>query len=352
MDLHYNMYCSGNVGLCNVLMSFECGALISYLTNRELVLYNPSPIDAHVYKNPELKNRQKPFYLYNLFDIKLPFIHVKNENIPQKFSPIPDFDNCAYYIDDIPSPDFLNHREKAFDLKSIESCESIRTTGKKSTLSYYSHLFYSPTRREELINFIKTTIKPKQKYLDLTDEILKKNNLTNFNCIAVRRNDFCYIKSPLFNNKDITSERFLSVLLNNFDPSVPLLITTDEKDYNYFKPIHDHFKTVLYTYDLFDAYDIFELEKGLLKMLVSSRSNDFIGTLGSTYSGFIQRYRIQNGLSKEFKFLYSLTHQYVLEPDGQCKIFNDKTYTWGRVQSTDSNLGITRWYREWPESIA
>lgn len=312
--LHYNIYNNGNVGMCNVLMSVENALIIAKLTNKEkIVFYLSSPLF-----NSTLN-------IFDLFDINFNYSvsdNIINENI--KSIPINFHNTCLYYKDK-PTDSFLNNRTKMFDLNELEQEEEIRTLSNE-TLSFYSYLFYIKDNilLKELQDFIKDIIKPKAKYLTKAKEIVSglQTNYGGFNSIHVRRGD--YLSLDYNNNIELRDLDY------NFNDDKKVIIHSDELNEIDLPNLYHLDKDLL-------GYD--NAEKGLISLLVASYSDNFKGTLLSTFTSYIQRYRKYNNLKEDFIYLYKQKDEDFTEQS-----FGE--YKWNRV-----NNGIFKdscfWYREW-----
>ena len=302
--------------MCNVLMSVENALIIAKLTNKEkIVFYLSSPLF-----NSTLS-------IFDLFDIDFNY-SVSNNIIDENITSIPiNFHNTCLYYKHKPTDSFLNGRTKMFDLSELEQEENIRTLS-NDTLSFYSYLFYIKDNilLKELQDFIKNTIKPKSKYLTKAKDIVSglEVNYGSFDSIHVRRGD--YLSLDYNNNIDIKD------LDLSFDNASPItVIHSDELGDIFDLPNTYHLDKDLLGYD--------NAEKGLISLLVASYSKNFKGTLLSTFTSYIQRYRKYNNLKEDFIYLYK-------QKDEDFKEQSFGEYKWNRV-----NNGVFKdscfWYREW-----
>jgi hypothetical protein len=95
---------------------------------------------------------------------------------------------------------------------------------------------------------------------------------------------------------------------------------------------------------------------------VAARARDFVGTMTSTYTSLIQRWRGSRGLDERFKFLWNelpastaalergrtaINDAVPMRPDGTMIEQYEGPYSWNRF---DPRLN-SAWMREWPESF-
>lgn len=86
-------------------------------------------------------------------------------------------------------------------------------------------------------------------------------------------------------------------------------------------------------------------------MLIASYSNDFIGTLFSTFTSYIQRYRMYKGLPEEFKFLFSQRDELTLSDYRMKESISHGENSWNRTPIPTELKNICFWFREWKESF-
>lgn len=345
--LHYNLYCNGNVGICNLILSIENAVIMAALTNCKIKFYGKEFIDNHTkdITHPKLK-------IFDLIDINYPYEIVDSNDIDSSIPSLPynTRENCVYYFEDKPTAEFMNGRNISFDLSTMLEYDNYRTKD-MATLGFYSYLFYfNDTRKREIIKFVKETVKPKQKYFDICDQVIQKHNLSNFNCMHLRRGDFCYEKVNIYPcyNLDV----FYSGIERNYDKTQQLLIATDEPKKEFFKLILDNYPKAMFINDLLDGYGLCEVEKGILTILIAARSSNFIGMFESTFTGYIQRRRMYNGTPETFRYLFSRNTEQEIDSKQHFIYNNPGRYTWNRINNiTKGHSQVSfYWKREWYES--
>ena len=335
-NLHFKIHCYQNCGLCNIILSTQLGLMIGYLTNRKVLFYYTKNIDDHDYGN---KNRISK-NIDDLYEIDAPYEMIKEEITIdcQKVS------SSVYSYKCIPDSDFLFNR-KFCDLSIYDGVSDIKMTD--NIFGFYSVCCYFDNKQKyDAYEFIKNKFKPKQKYIDIANNILEANNMIDFNCIHVRRGDFCYNKKNIHSN--ILSNDILPIIEKNFSKDTTLLITTDEKNRSWFDSITSVFPKYKFASDLLISSDLLPVEKALVEIIISSKSAHFIGTFSSTYTNIIQQYRCYNNLKEEFKFLYSTDKNvYKLDEYGKFKEEHIGAYSWNKTYK--KYIGLSSWIREWPE---
>lgn len=322
--MNYHIYENGHVGMCNVLMSAENALILALLSNQNINFIHQG----------YLFNSEKKLTLFDLYDVNYNVVH--NTYI-QTESVLPyDLHDTVIYKGEFPNEDFINGRNKLINLKDYNTF----STKNSDTLGFYSYLFYLQNSGE-VHSFIKNVIKPKRKYEKIALDILKE--LPSFNCINVRRGDYLYI--PNNRNNEIETKDFLPILEYHFD-NKQLLVVSDETNKDYFKLLESKYQ-VKYIQDLIKG-DLDTAERGLIALIVASYSSNFIGTLKSTFSAMIQRYRKYNGLTEDFKYLYSQDPNLILENGKMLEKVGK--YSWNRLYLPQNLKEINFWIREYPES--
>jgi hypothetical protein len=199
-----------------------------------------------------------------------------------------------------------------------------------NTLSLYSYFFYH--RDAELDRKI-GSISPKIEYLNLAKQIAE--SLGDFDGIHLRLTDFpIYILTV---TEDMFREAF-----NHLDSGRNVVVSTDEPD-NYIlknlnKPIISLDKYIYENFfDEFKALPISdEIVFGLINNLVMHYSKDFIGTLGSSYTSYIQRGRANMGLTPSWKCFTDLEYK------------KTGNYSWTNYPVKND---AKSWWKCWEESI-
>lgn len=335
-EFHSKVYQDGFIGMCNALMSVECAMVFGNVSDREVYLY----------QSKSLQHSQK--HINDLFDFpsNIHFVH-KQEIDPVGKITIPSFFENVLYTNTSPDASYVSGRS-VFNINSIDSVPSVRTNS-DNNLAFYSNVFYlDDAVSNRIYNYIKDSIKPKSKYEDIANEIIWGVWLKygDYASIHVRRGDKLYAGQP-----DIDCRYIAERLSHSIVDGDNLLIHTDEQDKSFFNPLASKYN-VIFVEDEIQKYHLDGAESGLVSILVASHSSDFIGTLGSTFSSYIQRYRVYNGLKEEFKYLYPMFDA-PLDIIGRMvkhQNFNSRKAAWAQMDM-GIMLRIAFWAREWPEFI-
>jgi hypothetical protein len=199
-----------------------------------------------------------------------------------------------------------------------------------NTLVSYSYFLYH--RDLELDKKI-SSVSAKKEYKELAKKIA--DSLGEFDGIHLRVTDF-----PIYVYR-VTEDMF-NKAISSFDSGRKIVISTDDPDSDMLKNIGK--SAILldkYIYEnFFNEFKALpindEIVFGLINNLVMHYSKDFIGTLGSTYTSYIQKNRINMGLNPSWKFFNDLNYQ------------KTGKYSWTRYPIADNAKG---WWREWEECL-
>lgn len=332
-ELHSHVYWYGQIGLSNARMSIECAAIYGKLSNREVFLYAPNPLQH--------SNR----FFDDLFHLPEGVSLVRLGLSPKGETIRPYGENVVYSTTKAPY-DFLVGRDN-FIIDSVGGGD-ILSTSHHMTLAFYSNVFYIDEESKFLMyNYIKDSFKPKRKYADICGDILGSLGVDRFNSIHIRRGDRLAGGQP-----DIPCRDIIGKIRESLNPDELLLIHTDEQDRQWFFPLlNSEYRKILFCEDFIAPYGLDGAESGLVSMMVASHSEDFIGTICSTFTSYINRMRMYNGKPEEFKFLFPMMNVQ-LDKRG-CMIYRGGTYnpeksTWSQLKMGDM-MNVSFWAREWPE---
>ena len=199
-----------------------------------------------------------------------------------------------------------------------------------NTLVSYSYFIYH--REKELDKKI-SSVSAHKEYVDLAKKIAI--SLGEFDGIHARMTDF-----PIYIYR-VTKEMFHEAI-KYFNSGRKLVISTDDPDNHIFQSLGNS-AIFLDKYIYENFYNEFknlpinnEIVFGLINNLVMHYSKDFIGTLGSTYTSYIQKGRVNMGLTPSWKFFDDLNYQ------------KNGTYSWTGYPVADNAKG---WWREWEECL-
>jgi hypothetical protein len=330
--IYYNQL--GPRGLFNQVLILETAVAIQHKTDADVIFYaNEYPFAINKPSNYDIKYKdmiypQESFKIDDIFswesqdrfifDSSLrenKLIDIKQCNMPRCF--LVDKDKEVNDIDE-----FAGTRYPFYiDTKSINFT---------NTLVSYSYFIYH--RDKELDKKI-SSVSAHKPYVDLAKKIAI--SLGEFDGIHIRLTDF-----PNYIYR-VTQEMF-DEAIKCFNSGRKLVVSTDDPDSYILKSLGS--STIFldkYIYENF--YDEFkclpinnEIVFGLINNLVMHYSKDFIGTLGSTYTSYIQKGRLNMGLTPSWKCFDDLNYK------------KNGKYSWTTYPIADNAKG---WWREWEECL-
>jgi hypothetical protein len=321
-------------GLFNQITSLELGVGLSYETKRQLVWHNINNPFNHDY------NARVPIFSANYaYNDRNGLV---DKDIYPKITDLLDWNNkeSNVFIDDIVetfSSDavkinnlmqhyYSNVEDSEFgEGRSLLNFSSEHDYDIRYTLGYYSRFF---NNRSDGLNNELLSVRFKPEYYELAEQIAK--SLGNFNGAHLRLTDHilrCNTSGDMFNSGLATINNHLPIVLCTDEPNSEMI---KNSDYNFI---------LLDDYILKNFYNEFrqlkfkeEVSFGIVNNLVMHYSQDFIGTPGSTYTGYIQR-NINQTNNIEFK-LFGEEHK------------SNGPYSWnGHYHDTETK----QWWREWKE---
>lgn len=334
-----------SAGLINQVMSVETAFSLAFLENAHLYIYNAIQTDANPILIPtvlinkahvEYEELYAGSYQPSIFDLlnipsNISYTLDNNKNLDEKYTK-----DALNYSDLI----FYYYRcgESHSDEKSFAEGRNRLITEPnknihlyKATFPLYSRFFYN--RPVSLDKFL-SQLTFKEPYQILAKRIAKR--IGPFRGFHFRLTDNCknydYFKITL----EYLNERF-----NRTD--IPLIITSDDKDtvkklFNQKCIFIDEIIREEFSDDFLNLPFHNHIVFAMISLLVMGYSEEFIGTLGSTFSGYIHRLRTLMGSTDQMNYL----------PSGREKKIDaiGKPYSWN---SSNLPTEIKNWYREWPE---
>ena len=379
MKYFYHMvYRKGLAGLSNLIMSVELGVILAHLTDRVLVLGENNTPAANLVPYGAPVSDAEPSRITDLLDLPVMWIDGKNFDLGAYDSlELRDgaaWDSVFYYPPSLrtDTADFKAFCGVRRDILTygpeIEQAPVLKYSGgaQFETLSCYSYYFYLDDPAKRSVYALLRNLKPKAPLAALAEKIAK--DLAPFNAVHIRRGDFKLTIGVT--TRDRTADHVIEALKPHFDPNDRLVILTDERDDPIFDgitaayPNHiflDHFILENYRSEFLGLASHDAIALAYLSQLVAAESEDFVGTMTSTFSSLIQRYRGNRGKPEPFKFLWNEIPDAdaELEPgrhafsecmpleNGVMVEENDGPYSWNRL-APRLNPG---WMRGWPESF-
>jgi hypothetical protein len=377
-SLIFNVYGSGQAGLSNLIMSVELGVVLSALTDRVLVLQgNKTPV-ANVVEYDGLVSNAYPSRVTDLIDLGVPWLEADQINlagvVPKELCDRPAWD-CVFYFPphlattsgDIVS--FAGRRNKFITVKdNLEHVPALSFSGgpENLTLSFYSYFFYLDEPAQLTAFKALESIRPKRELAQFAKHVVA--DLGAFNTVHIRRGDFK--KTIGVTTLDRKPDEVIEALDQHFGRKDRLVILTDEAHDPFFDAIKEAYRDHVFIdhhilknfrteFLELPAHDSIAL--AYLSQLVGAQSDDFIGTMTSTYTSLVQRMRGNNGKSEPFKFLWNelpdvdielkrgrhaITDNVPLDKGIMVKE-QDGPYSWNHYDDRFNPA----WMREWPESF-
>ena len=198
----------------------------------------------------------------------------------------------------------------------------------KKTLGYYSRFFFD---RDSSLDKSLSSVRFKPEYYQLAERIALSIGL--FNGAHFRLTDHKGMFDPGTN--------ILDSGISKINSNLPIVMCTDQ-------PNSELIKNSSYNYLMLDDYILNNFYKefrefkfkeevsfGILNNLVMHYSQDFIGSPGSTYTGYIHR-----GLNQKRDIQWKIFGEEEHTQDGH--------YSWNGYNNKDTHT--KQWWREWKES--
>ncbi len=377
--LSYHTYCSGRAGLSNGIMSIEIGVILSALMDRVLVLEGNVSPTANLVDHGDLVAGGAPSRITDLFDLPVPWMEADSCSLGDldavELSPTGLWDAVFFYPPDLDtaSDDFRAFaRGRTCWLTygdELAASPVVRLSGgpdRLYNLSFYSYFFYLDARARRRVEDVLRGMTPKRALAEFAERVAR--TLGAFNAVHVRRGDFKDTYGVT--TRDRRPEHAIEALDQQFSREDVLLVLTDERTDPFFDEIRRAYPRSVFADDLIlreHGADFARLPcrdriaVAFLSQLMAAEAKDFVGTMTSTFTALIQRYRGNRGTGRDFKFLWN-----ELPDDGtplergrhalsDCVPMArgvmldefDGPYSWNRVNQRINPA----WMREWPEAF-
>lgn len=294
-------------GLSNVIMSYELAFSIAHITKRKIII-PPKTWILFISKSDNLEDFSN---IWEIFDKD----YIKSEFDCIDFYDVPEFQNIFNQIKG-PRSFTANLTKYVFDIASIQFPKGFSITDNHTVLksgtisnedfekfsenrevinldrpekylhfegnlfgSFWYHIYPGDIqKRNELKQKINRCFKYQDRFYEIAEKVKKK--LGEYNAIHVRRNDFFIQYSENLKSVD-GPYKLLDRVSNLLSTSIPLYISTDETNMDFFDAIREKYQ--IYFYDDFD-FDLSSLDKVVLEQVICSNANEFYGTIPSTYT--------------------------------------------------------------------
>lgn len=333
---YYKLY--NPAGLINQLMSIELAVGIQYITQNDICIYNVgngSNGNEAIFSASKNFNKRKFINNDNFFTInkilewntKDRFAFVKRNQLNIEESTLEVENLMLYYFD------FLTQEDTEFS-EGRQRIEFTSNMHLKNTLGWYSRFF---NNRPKDLDDILRSVRFKPEYYELSKIIA--NSLGDFNGLHLRLTDH-------IPQRVSTTVEMFDGAIEKINNNKPLVLCSDDVNndvikqskYNFIyldKYILDNFGKEFASFQYTD-----EVSFGILNNLVMHYSDKFIGTIGSTYSAYIQRSMNQ---TRDIEWLwFDYIDNPIYEESGTGK------YSWNsskKLYTIDK-----QWFREWKES--
>lgn len=340
-NIFYQLY--QPCGLFNQITSLETAVGLSSRYKKQLVFYNISNPP-----NGDYNGARVPIYSANYkYNNRSNLI---DSNIFPNITDLLDWENKDYniFINDIvdsfthedlkienlmlyysaASRDYVNEEEAFSEGRERLLLDDYNNVHLKKTLGYYSRFFFG---RDLLLDASLSSVRFKPEYYQLAEKIAL--SIGTFNGAHFRLTDHKRMFDP--------DNNILDSGINKIDNGLPIVMCTDQ-------PASELIKNSSYKYLLLDDYILnnfykefrgFEFKEevsfGILNNLVMHYSQDFIGSPGSTYTGYIHR-----GLNQKRDIQWIIF--------GEEEHVQDGLYSWNGYNNKDTFT--KQWWREWKES--
>lgn len=384
--LYYTNYRSGQAGLSNCIMSIEIGVVLAHLTNRMLVLEgNNSPPANIVAYDGRVDNREGS-RVTDLIDLPVPWAEAGDVDLANleslELTPysLPQVTFCFPRTLDTSSADAVGfargrdhwvtvagEHDRVPVLRVSETPLVPGTHDHRINLGFYSYQYYLGDETRASVYRVLQRMQAKQPFAELAARVAR--DLGPFNAVHLRRGDFkvTYGVTTLDRQPWEAIEAMDAVFSSREDP---LVIVTDERDDPFFEEIRLAYpRHVFIDWHILDHYGAQfaalprtdSLSLAYLSQLVAAESKEFIGTMTSTFTALIQRYRGNRGKPEAFRFLWNelpepgqpfergrhAINDCIPLDRGVMVEQHEGPYSWNRV----SPLLNPAWMREWPESF-
>jgi hypothetical protein len=383
--LRFPLYNNGQCGISNAVMSVECGLGLAWLLGRVLVLSGNNSPSANLVSHLGVPNVHRA-RVTDLYEMPVPWVdaedfdHIQSGSLLRRIFCSEPFHSALFYwpptldLDDSDLLFFANRRPKANFLTAREEFREVDVleVTTPDTLSFFSYFFYLPARRRAALHCMLRRFRPKACYQEFAERVAA--GIGPFNAAHVRLGDFRATFGTTTNDR--SPGDVVQALAPHFPVDQTLVICTDESDNTgFFQPILQRYPRAVFldSYILGDPelrnafFDLpfhDDMALALVTQLVAAASEDFVGSMTSTFTAMIQRMRGNSGRAEDFKFLWNEIpdpgHELARgsHAPGKTTAFDNGhlvetrtgPYSWNRL---DLWVGCEyyAWFREWPESF-
>ena len=320
MNNKYLIFSPFRSGLANVIMSYELAFAIAHITNRTLIL-PPTTFLTHI-TNGSKEQCPSMWELFDKTNNEFDTLELSEcselKDAGNHFSWFANTDKTIqdYYIpEQIPNNQpmananfcVVNDFDKikdSDDFKAFASIRNIIDLNRPEKYVYienslFQHYWYwvyagNATQRNILKNKMNKVFRYRQYYYDLVGNTV---NIGKYNAIHVRRGDF-FIQYGNALESINSEDKLLTQVEKLLDPSLPLYIATDEPNKEFFNAVAKKYK-IFFVDDFFK--DLSKLDCAIIEQIICSQSEQFEGTVPSTYTKRINIMRgLDNRVAKDY----------------------------------------------------
>ena len=311
-------------GLANVIMSYEIAFAIAYVTKRTLILPPKTWLlfisesqekDGFsdiwkVFDKDYVKSQIKCIDYYDVPEFQGKFDLIQGEksftkNLSKHVDSVKDIDFVTevkaevYCVNDVhtvfTTEPYLNEDFKDFcQGRNVLNLSEIKEKFIHFENNLFGHYWYHvyPGDENER-NMMKQKINNCFRYVPRLYNLASKvkDNIGSYNAVHVRRNDFLDARKDELNPVS-NKENLLNMLKVFFNPSIPLYISTDEKDLSFFDEVEKEYE--IYFYENFD-FDLEKIDNDVIEQVICSQAENFYGTYLSTYTS---RINVMRGIER------------------------------------------------------
>ena len=345
--------------LTNRRMSIETALGVAALSGRRLSMDWSARIGNAPGARPAADPNQQHPLIHDLWDIDAELV-TDDEWSERSRSPIDEvtwgpFPACVYLGDDvaIPTPavrEFANGRTRFVRLRD-DGTDIVVNGRPLSNTSYFFHA--TGHRRRTMLDAV-SSISVRPEYATLADRIAC--DLGYYQVVHVRRSDIARGIPPY---GEMSAEAIGESVASFLPRDCTLVIATeDDPDGPLFDPFRQHFGELVFLNDLilgdhasgFGSLPVHEDNAlGLVTQEVAIRADRFVGTFGSTFTGYIHRERCRRDHTEPFLFTCDYSPPGSRFENGQFIDQQPGRYSWNRSGIAFSTQALA-WLREWPET--
>jgi hypothetical protein len=222
-------------------------------------------------------------------------------------------------------------------------------------LAWYSYFFHATGETRRGLLGAVGAVRLREPFEDLGARIA--TDLGRYNVAHIRRTD--HVKGVRA-YAGVSPMHIADGVVEVLPVDEPLLIATEaDPASTLFDPIRERYPGVLFASDLilgdykswFEELPVNEDNAlGAVTQVIASRANGFVGTLGSTFTGLIQRLRTRRDVDEPFLFTADFTPAGAEFRRGAYVDRRPGRYSWNRIDLAVAP-GVLAWLREWPEAV-